>query len=185
MKWHKMTHHTNWPIATYQLTAKYFDVWTIWELLSDRLSSSFDYSTAIQTQLLLHYITYVNSYLRLLPTGNCLFVIFLIIFHSMEGICFALSYAVEYYLRSHRFQILPPIFEFPTVFRASQYIPPCFVKIIIFPLYFYKFPPCFRKIHVFFQLCVFRFPPTLTMMHLCITQCTYWMPLIGRPQWLI
>src|SRR6218665_1353342 len=72
---------------------------------------------------------------------------------------------------SHR----PQISNFSPV---SVNFPPVSRK-LLFPLYFQKCPPCFRKIHLLFTyfMCI-SFPPALTMMHLCITQCTYWTPLV-------
>src|SRR6218665_4142843 len=82
---------------------------------------------------------------------------------------------------SHR----PQISNFPPIFAVSIHFPSVSRK-LFFPPYFYKFPPCFRQIHLLFTYftCIFFlhtlrvfFLPTLTMMHLCITQCTYWTPL--------
>src|SRR6218665_2809286 len=61
----------------------------------------------------------------------------------------------------HKFRISPYFLCFSTFSL-------CFAKIIISP-YFYKFPPCFRQIHLLFTYftCI-SFPPTLTVMHLCV-----------------
>src|SRR6218665_1757331 len=74
--------------------------------------------------------------------------------------------------------VIGSIFLMPP-FSLFQGISPYFGKIVISP-YFFKFPPCFRRMYMLFlhALCVFRFPScSLTMMHLCITQCTYRTPL--------
>jgi len=62
------------------------------------------------------------------------------------------------------------------LFSMFQYISPLFRVNYYCPLLF-QISPCFRKIYVFFVLCVFVSPLSLTVMHLCITQCTYWTPL--------
>ena len=68
------------------------------------------------------------------------------------------------------------ILNFPPILPVLVHFPPDWRK-LLFPPYFHKFPPCFRKIHqLFTYFCVF-FPVALTVMHLCITQCTYWTPL--------
>src|SRR6218665_1373115 len=70
------------------------------------------------------------------------------------------------------------ILNSPPYFRYFNTFPP--ISKLLFPPYFSKFSPCFRKIYVFFTYFIcFSFPPSLTMMHLCITQCTYWTPLLS------
>ena len=78
------------------------------------------------------------------------------------------------------FLVIDHTFRISPYFPCFSTFPPCFPKMLFSP-YFYKFPLCFRQIHLLFTylLCIL-FPPTLTMMHLCITQCTYWTPLSQR-----
>src|SRR6218665_2329846 len=57
-------------------------------------------------------------------------------------------------------------FEFPPYFRCFSTFPLCFAKIVLSP-YVYKFPHCFRQIHLLFTYFTVY----------CITQCTYWTPL--------
>ena len=76
--------------------------------------------------------------------------------------------------QNHKFRISP-------YFSCFSTFPPVSPK-LLFPPYFHKFSPCFRKMNLLFTyfMCI-SFPPTLTMMHLCITQWTYWTPLRRAP----
>jgi len=64
------------------------------------------------------------------------------------------------------FSILPILKTFP------DFHPPF---AILVPSPYFKLPPNFREIYVFFciRYVFFVSPPSLTMMHLCITQCKY------------
>src|SRR6218665_963109 len=68
----------------------------------------------------------------------------------------------------YRIQNSPPIFPNFLLFLPIS-------RKLLFPSYFYKFPPVFGTFTCFFYiLYVYFVPPTLAMMHCCITQCTYW-----------
>ena len=81
------------------------------------------------------------------------------------------------------FLVIDRKFRIPLCFPSSFTFPPVSRK-LLFPPYFEKFPPCFRKIRLLFNtLCVFRSPyfDHESMMHLCITRCTYCTPLLRMP----
>src|SRR6218665_1256596 len=51
------------------------------------------------------------------------------------------------------------MFKIFPYFPLLQYISPCFAKIIIFPSYFYKFPPVFEKFACFTCFTCISFSP--------------------------
>src|SRR6218665_533395 len=74
-------------------------------------------------------------------------------------------------------------FRFPLIFAVSIHFPYISGK-LLFPPYFFKFPPDFVTfrptcfLHTYFMC--FSFPHfTLScLLNLCITQCTYWTPVL-------